>query len=135
MSDHYVEAKSLYIGKGGLVLWLFSDHPDFWVLLHPTVGWGRFQNVNKLPREEILVSAKGLTEEERKAFLAHIANLPKPTEECFILVEIRPAGAPAPSPVFSLANVLWQKKEALLLLQQEKISLVGECLTFRSQPQ
>lgn len=134
MSDHYVEAKSLYIGKGGLVLWLFSDHPDFWVLLHPTVGWGRFQNVNKLPREEILVPIK-VAEGGKTSFLTHIENLPKPAEECFILVEIRPAGAPAPSPVFSLANVLWQPKEALLLLQQEKISLVGECLTFRSQPQ
>ena len=89
---------------------LFLDVPDrrgnFWLYLGDLVGWGRFsRRVNRKP--DCVMST------------------------VFELVEVLPAHSPAPSPVLSLANVLWRRREAIEA--ERDIPFLRELLTALGQ--
>lgn len=113
MKVEEVSIRAFSVNANGMIIALVHDRPDFWIQLGEGLGWCRFTNRNRLPHEEILIPIRGLSEEQ-KAELAEWASRSRdPIEETFVPVELRPAHAPAPSPVISSANVLWRKKEAL----------------------
>ncbi|WP_227667595.1 hypothetical protein [Klebsiella quasipneumoniae] len=83
---------------------LTCDHQaDFWVLLSPLVGWGRFSMIR--PDEEFTKSG-GI----------------------FQLTELRPADAEPPESVIEASNVLWRLPEAHEVLKSVPSAALQECL-------
>lgn len=83
---------------------LTCDHQaDFWVLLSPLVGWGRFSMIR--PDEEFTKSG-GI----------------------FQLTELRPADAEPPESVIEASNVLWRLPEAHEVLKSAPSAALQECL-------
>lgn len=79
---------SIVFHKNALTL-STDDHEDFWLELHPTVGWVKFK---KLYNEDDPVKGGAL----------------------FAATELRSGSDSAPYPVFQAQCVLWRQREALL---------------------
>lgn len=77
-----------------------DDHDDFWLELHPTVGWVKFK---KLRNEDEFTKNGAL----------------------FVATELRSGSDSAPYPVFQARCVLWRQREALLSAANTLSFLLG----------
>lgn len=78
-----------------------DDHDDFWLEIHPTVGWVKF---NKLRNDSEFTKNGAL----------------------FVASELRSASDSAPYPVVQARGVLWRQREALLSAANTLSFLLGQ---------
>ncbi len=77
-----------------------DDHDDFWLEIHPTVGWVKF---NKLRNDSEFTKNGAL----------------------FVATELRSGSDSIPYPVFQARCVLWRQREALLSAANTLSFLLG----------
>lgn len=78
-----------------------DDHDDFWLEIHPTVGWVKF---NKLRNDSEFTKNGAL----------------------FVASELRSASDSAPYPIVQARGVLWRQREALLSAANNLSFLLGQ---------
>lgn len=94
-----VKIYSLVFHKNALTL-STDNHEDFWLELHPTVGWVKFKKINN---EDEFTKDGAL----------------------FVATELRSGSDSVPCPVFQARCVLWRQREALLSAANTLSFLLG----------
>lgn len=92
---------ALVFHKNALTLSTDNTHDDFWLELHETVGWVKFEKHS-----------------EESEFVKNGA--------LFVATELRPVSDSAPSPVVEARCVLWRQREALLSAANTLSFLLGQ---------
>ncbi|HDS2912513.1 TPA: hypothetical protein QIE17_003521 [Morganella morganii subsp. morganii] len=92
---------SLVFHKNALTLSTDNTHDDFWLELHETVGWVKFEKHH-----------------EESEFVKNGA--------LFVATELRPVSDSAPYPIVEARCVLWRQREALLSAANTLSFLLGQ---------